>query len=320
VSTVAFIGLGQMGRLMAGNLTKAGITVQSYDLNGSGSHRSPAEAARGAQVLITMLPDGKAVRKAVHGALPGLARGAIVVDMSSSDPMMTRDLEKSLKEKGIGLIDAPVSGSTIGARDATLAIMAGGDAAAVERVRPVLEKMGKRVFHTGALGSGHAMKALNNYVGASGTVAAFEAVLVGKAFGLDPALMVEIFNASTGYNSTTQRKLPQQVLTNAFASGFSAALMSKDVGIAAGLSRGLRLQTPYLRVTSKLWKQALKGLPAGADHTEVYKYLEGLTKTKTKRRPARARRKPAPSRGARAPRSASRRPQRRSTAPAARRR
>jgi 3-hydroxyisobutyrate dehydrogenase len=284
-----------MGRLMAENLAKCGIRIQSYDLNGSGNCKSAAEAARGAEILITMLPDGKAVRKALHGALPGLAPGSVVVDMSSSDPATTREMADILKKKNIGLVDAPVSGSKSGARDATLAIMAGGEVAAVERVKPVLEKMGKRVFHTGALGSGHAMKALNNYIGASGTVAAFEAVLVGKAFGLDPALMVEVFNASTGYNSTTQRKLPQQVLSNSFASGFSAALMTKDVGIAARLSRQTRTNAPYLRKTAALWRQALRGLPEGADHTEIFHYLERLSAPKraARRKPRRGRGKPA---------------------------
>jgi 3-hydroxyisobutyrate dehydrogenase len=296
--TIAFIGLGQMGKLMSANLVAGGYTIQSYDLNGSGNRKSAQEAADGAGILITMLPDGAAVRKAALAALPGLQAGAVVVDMSSSDPGSTRELEKDLRKKHVLLLDAPVSGSIKGAKEATLAIMVGGDAAVLKHVQPVLEKMGNRVFHCGPLGAGHAMKALNNYIGGSGTIAAFEAVLVGKAFGLDPALMVEVFNASTGYNSTTQRKLPQQVLTNAFASGFSAALMSKDVGIADGIAKGARVPAPYLAATSKLWRAALKRLPRGADHTEMFRFLEKLR---------------TPSRAAAAPRSKTRRKRRRST-------
>ena len=298
MSTVAFIGLGQMGKLMSANLAAGGYAVQSYDLNGSGNRKSAKEAADGAGILITMLPDGAAVRKAVLAALPGLSAGAVVVDMSSSDPGATRELEKDLRKKHVLLLDAPVSGSIKGAKEATLAIMAGGDAAVLQHVRPVLEKMGKHIFHCGPLGAGHAMKALNNYIGGSGTIAAFEAVLVGKAFGLDPALMVEVFNASTGYNSTTQRKLPLQVLTNAFASGFSTALMSKDVGIADGIARAARVPAPYLKATSRLWREALRRLPRGADHTEMFHFLEKLR---------------TPSRAAAAPRSSSRRKPRRST-------
>jgi 3-hydroxyisobutyrate dehydrogenase len=176
--------------------------------------------------------------------------------------------------------------------------MVGGDASVLKHVRPVLEKMGKSIFHCGPLGAGHAMKALNNYIGGSGTIAAFEALIVGKAFGLDPAMMVEVLNASTGYNSTTQRKIPQQVLTKAFASGFSAALMSKDVGIADGIARAARVPAPYLKATSKLWREALRRLPPGADHTEMFHFLEKLR---------------TPSRAAAAPRSGSRRKRRRST-------
>ena len=296
--TVAFIGLGQMGKLMSANLAAGGYAVQSYDLNGSGNRKSAKEAADGAHILITMLPDGAAVRKAVLAALPGLQAGAVVIDMSSADPGSTRELEKELRKKQVLLLDAPVSGSVVGAKDATLAIMVGGDASVLKHVQPVLEKMGKKIFHCGPLGAGHAMKALNNYIGGSGTIAAFEALLVGKAFGLDPATMVEVFNASTGYNSTTQRKIPQQVLTNAFASGFSAALMTKDVGIADGIARLAKVPAPYLSATSKLWRSALKRLPQGADHTEMFRFLEKLR---------------TPSRAAAAPRSKKRQKRRRST-------
>ena len=286
-----------MGRLMSANLERAGFSLQTFDLNGSGNRPSAAQAAKNADLLITMLPDGKAVRKAVRAALPGLAAGTVVVDMSSSDPKSTRDLQALLWKKNISLLDAPVSGSKTGARDATLAIMVGGDAAVLERARPVLEKMGKQIFHMGAHGAGHATKALNNYIGASGTIAAFEALLVGKAFGLDPKQLTDVFNASTGYNSTTQRKIPQQVLTGAFASGFSTALMTKDVGIAAGIARHLGLRSRYLNQTLRLWRAALRQLPAGSDHAEMYRYLErsalpsraaGARRPKPRRRPRRS--------------------------------
>ena len=304
MSTVAFIGLGVMGRLMSANLAAGGHTVRTYDLNGSGNCRTAKEAADGAHILITMLPDGAAVRKAVLAALPGLQPGAIVVDMSSSDPVSTRELAKELARRQVLLLDAPVSGAKGGAKDATLAIMVGGDESLMKHVRPVLEKMGNRIYYCGPLGAGHALKALNNYIGAAGTIAAFEAVLVGQAFGLDPKLMVDVINNSTGYNSTTQRKLPQQVFTNAFASGFSAALMTKDVGIADGIAQAMKVPAPYLRQTLKLWRDALRLLPQGADHTEMYRFLERLR---------------TPSRAAAAPRSGSRRKPRRSSAKAARR-
>jgi 3-hydroxyisobutyrate dehydrogenase len=283
--TVAFIGLGRMGSLMVPLLARAGFAVRSYDRNGRGTNASAREAARGADFLVTMLPDGRAVRQAVLAALPELRRGAIVIDMSSSDPMQTRSLGARLARRGIAMLDAPVSGAVAKARDGTLAIMAGGAPAIVARARPVLARLGTQIFHTGALGSGHAVKALNNYLGAAGTLAGFEALLVGKAFGLDPKVLVEVINASTGKNSTTERKIPQQVFTGAFASGFQLALMAKDVGIAAGVARRLGVTAPYLRHTLKIWRDAERTLRAGADHTEMLHYLHGLTPGRRRIRP-----------------------------------
>jgi 3-hydroxyisobutyrate dehydrogenase len=274
---VGFIGLGLMGKLMSANLSKAGFEVRSYDLNGSGNCRTAKEAAAHSRILITMVPDGKAVRRAVKAALPGLARGAIVIDMSSSDPGTTRELGALLKKRGVHMLDSPVSGAKAKAADGTLALMVGGDAKLLRKVRPVLAAMGSEIFHTGGLGSGHATKALNNYLGAAGTVAGMEALLVGTRFGLDPKTLIAVINASTGKNSTTERKIPQQVFTRAFASGFAHALMTKDVGIAEGIARSLKMQTPYLKQTLKIWRASLCRLPAGADHTEIYHYLKRLS-------------------------------------------
>ena len=233
-----------MGRLMAANLEAAGYAVQSFDLNRKGNRKSARAAARGADALITMLPDGDAVREAVLDALPELKPGAVVVDMSSSDPAGTRALGLALSQNKIAMVDAPVSGAQFKAKDATLAIMAGGELEDFARVLPVLQKLGNQIFHVGPLGAGHAVKALNNYLGAAGTLAGFEALLIAQTFGLDPVRMLDAINASTGRNSTTARKIPQDILTGAFNSGFKLALMTKDVGIAAELARGLKLKTP----------------------------------------------------------------------------
>lgn len=283
--TIAFIGLGRMGRPMAARLAAAGHVLRVHDktvgprLRGASSWSSPAEAAVGADVLVTMLPDGRAVRAALlgrKGAAAALAPGSLVVDMSSSDPVATRELGAELAKRGLRLLDAPVSGRVDGARNGTLTIMAGGRAADVRRVRPLLEVLGQRIFHAGPLGAGHAVKALNNYIAAAGTVAAFEAVIVGRAFGLDPALMTDIFNASAGRNSTTENKVKQHVLSGAFGSGFALALMAKDVRIADALARSVGKQAPLTRRTRDLWRAADRKLRAGADHTEIYRYLDGL--------------------------------------------
>jgi 3-hydroxyisobutyrate dehydrogenase len=298
IRTIAFLGLGLMGRLMVANLERAGFRLRTYDLNGSGNCRSPREAAAGADVLITMVPDGKAVRKAVLAALPGLAPGAIVIDMSSSSPFDTKSLYSILRKKKISMLDAPVSGAKAKAKDGTLALMVGGDRKLLRKVRPVLSKLGTQIFHTGGPGSGHATKALNNYLGAAGTIAGFEALLVGERFGLDPKVLIDVINASTGKNSTTERKIPQQVFTGAFASGFQLALMTKDVAIAREIARAVGVETPYLKNTLKIWRDALRRLPAGADHTELLHYLKQLR---------------LPSRGAASPRARSPRKRRRSS-------
>jgi len=277
MKTVAFIGLGVMGRLMAANLAKK-YKVRSYDLNGSGNCRTARAAAEGSDVLITMVPNGNDVRDAVLDALPGLKRGAVVVDMSSSDPAGTLVLGKVLKPNGIAMVDAPVSGARFKAKDGTLAIMVGGDKAAVKKVMPVLQTMGTEIFYCGKPGAGHAVKSLNNYLGAAGTLAGFEALLIAQRFGLDPKPMIAAINASTGRNSTTARKIPQDILTGAYASGFKLSLMTKDVGIAAELARGLRVNAPFLKETLRHWRAAQKQLSRDADHTEIYKYQRKLTR------------------------------------------
>ena len=294
---------------MAANLERAGFAVQSYDLKGNGNCKSIRDAARGADALITMLPDGDAVRDAVLAAMPHLAAGSVVVDMSSSDPIGTRALGVVLESNKIHFVDAPVSGAVVGARDASLAIMVGGEEAAFQRVKPVLEAMGKSIFHVGPLGAGHAVKALNNYLGAAGTLAGFEALLIAQAFELDPKPMLDAINASTGRNSTTEKKIARDVLTGAFASGFKLALMTKDVGIAAALSKDLNLNTPFLEETLRIWREARKVLAKDADHSEIYKYQEKLSKPRS----AAGRRKPAPSRAAASPRPKTSRTRRRST-------
>jgi 3-hydroxyisobutyrate dehydrogenase len=287
--TLAFVGLGQMGRPMAARLARAGHRLRVYDANrkaleafavesAASACASAAEAARGAEVLITMLPDGRIVRDVLLGAgraADALGRGAAVVDMSSSDPVGTRELGAALAAKGIALVDAPVSGGVRKAVDGTLSIMAGGDGATIERVRPLLDKMGGRIFLTGPLGSGHAMKALNNYVSAAGLAAAAEALVVGARFGLDPAAMTDILNASTGRNNTTEVKVKQFMLSGAFNSGFSVGLMAKDLATAAALADAVGVAAPFAHQCAELWKSASERLGSAADHTAMYRYVKG---------------------------------------------
>ena len=270
---IAFIGLGRMGQPMSARLAQAGFSLATHDLNGSGSCASSKEAANGVEVFLTMLPDGKAVREAVLAA--ELAPGTLVLDMSSADPVGTRKLGAELAARGIAMVDAPVSGGVKKAVDGTLAIMAGGEPAHVERVRPVLEKLGARVFLTGSLGTGHAMKALNNYLSAAGTLATSEALVVGQAFGLDQAVMTDILNASTGRNNATEVKAKQFMLSGTFAAGFSMGLMVKDLATAASLAESVGARAEFARRCAELWREAAGALGPDADHTEIYRHVGG---------------------------------------------
>ena len=242
---------------------------------------SIATLARGAEAVITMLPDGKAVREVAlgrDGLLENLSSGSVVIDMSSSDPVGTRNLGGALLAKKIELVDAPVSGGVARARDGSLSTMVGGDDATIARVRPVLEAMAKHVFLTGSLGTGHAMKALNNLVSAGGLWIATEALLIGERFGLSPARIVDILNASTGRNNSTENKFKQHILSRSFASGFSLALMAKDLRVAADLAAATGQASPLTRLCTELWNEAEGKLGGSQDHTAIIKLLEGPAK------------------------------------------
>lgn len=289
-ATLAFIGLGKMGLPMAARLIAAGFVVRGFDpaaearegfeAVGGSACPSAAEAATGAGAVITMLPDGHIVRRVVlDGPDPvgaAMAPGAVLIEMSSSAPLSTRALGEHLAAAGVGVVDAPVSGGVRKAVAGTLSIMAGGDPAAIGRVRGILTAMGATVFETGPLGSAHAMKALNNYVSAAGLIAACEAVQIGAAFGLDPAMMTDILNVSTGRNNTTENKLKPFILNEAYDSGFGLALMAKDIGIAAGLADDLARPAPFAQAVADFARRASARLGPQADHTEVDRYLKQL--------------------------------------------
>ncbi|HUJ52045.1 MAG TPA: NAD(P)-dependent oxidoreductase [Steroidobacteraceae bacterium] len=288
---IGFVGLGNMGAPMARHLAAAGYQVVAADASpaaierfGSSVHceraRSLRELGRSCRLVITMLPDGAAVRQVLLGADAGadavaasLAPGSVVLDMSSSEPVGTRALALQLADAAIALVDAPVSGGVKRAVEGTLAIMAGGDEAAIARCRPLLAKLGE-VFVSGPSGSGHAVKALNNYLSAVALAATAEAMLAGERFGMAPAVMLEILNHSTGRNSATEQKYPAFVLPRTFNSGFALALMAKDLRIALGLAESLGAPRVLLSECSALWDLAEQRLGSSADNTEIVKYLE----------------------------------------------
>jgi 3-hydroxyisobutyrate dehydrogenase len=288
IKTVGFIGIGNMGRPMAANLVKGGYQVIAYDADaaraaqfakevGAKSAATLAELGKNVDAIVTMLPTGKEVRacllEAEGGALAAnLPKGALVIDMSSADPVGTRATHADLAKRGLAFVDAPVSGGVPRATDGSLAIMIGGEAAAVAAAKPVLSKMGTRLFEVGGPGNGHAMKALNNFVAGTGFIAVSEAVLVGKRFGLDPAVMIDVMNVSTGKNFNTENVMKQQVISGAFASGFALGLLAKDVGIAADLARAIDVDSPLTRLSSALLGEARDKVGGEKDHTLAYTY------------------------------------------------
>jgi 3-hydroxyisobutyrate dehydrogenase len=293
--TIGFIGLGMMGYPMAHLLASAGHSLRVHDLSQSTVQRFVAEhsgvhaleAGNGLSeldIVITMLPDSNAVEATVLGTpdKPGLAsalrKGSVIIDMSSSEPLRSRELAATLASRGIDYLDAPVSGGVKRAVNGTLAIMVGGEPAVIDRYRPVLDVMGKNITVVGKAGAGHAMKALNNYVSAAGLVAAVEALHVGQAFGLDPHAMTDVLNSSTGKNNTTENKVKQFMLSGAYNSGFSLALMAKDLGIAMGLGKSLNQPMELGDQLLELWRSANEELGKGADHTEMYRFQENKTK------------------------------------------
>ena len=284
---IGFVGLGNMGAPMARHLAAAGFRIVAADCDPGALERfcsavpceragSLAELGRSCRLVITMLPDGVTVRQVLLGAdgvAAALAAGSVALDMSSAEPVGTRALAATLAKSAICLVDAPVSGGVKRAVEGTLAIMAGGEADAITRCLPVLTVLG-RVFRAGASGSGHAVKALNNYLSAVALAATAEAMMAGESFGIDPSVMLEILNHSTGRNTATEQKYPAFILPRTFNSGFALGLMAKDLRIALGLAEAVGTPAALLSECAALWERAQRRMGSHADNTDIVRYLE----------------------------------------------
>ena len=294
IKKVGFIGIGNMGAPMAGHLVKAGFDVTVYDTrpeqvalfverNGGRAVDSPGELARDSDAVITMLPNDKVVRSVIlgddgYGLARSLRSGAVVIDMSTSDPTATRALAEALKPLGVYFVDAPVVGGVVFAKDATLDIMVGGEAAVIERCRPLLEAMGRSVMMCGTVGSGHALKALANYVNACSLINAIEALTIGKKFGLDAQFMAEaLVTLCAGRNHPIQKKVLPQVMTRNYGSGMALGFIAKDVKIARDTARSLEAFAPLAEKVSELWSAAAEKLGPHVDQTEIVRYWEEAT-------------------------------------------
>lgn len=232
-----------------------------------------------------MLPSSSVVEQVLGdpadpGSFAGRLRpGALVVDMGSSVPRTTQELAKRLRERGVAMVDAPVSGGPRKAATAELTIMAGaGEAGDYERALPLLRAMGSSVTHVGPAGSAHALKALNNLLSAIGLVGALEVLVVGTKFGLDPRTMLDVINSSTGRNQSTEVKIGPEVLDGRFQVGFSLPLTVKDITTALDLATSLGLSPEVSRACVRFCQAALAGLgEANPDQSEIARYLAKVT-------------------------------------------
>ena len=287
--TIGFVGLGVMGVPMARHLGQAGHRVQGFDVapvalerlqaaHGSATLCSSArQAAHGADVVFTMLPNGRVVRDTVlaaDGIAAGLRAGAVLVDTSSSEPWLTRETAAGLAARGASMVDAPVSGAQWGAEAADLVFMVGGADADVQRVRPLLDVMGKQIFHLGPLGAGHTMKCLNNLVTAMTLTATAEVLATGTRCGLDPAVMTDVLNASTGGSWITRTHIHQRVISRRFDDPFKLELMLKDIGIALGVAREAGVDMPLCEAGHPLWQEADRAQGPGVSVSELVRWIE----------------------------------------------
>lgn len=279
VQQVGFVGLGMMGAPMAGNLLSKGVPLTTLDaagvtVPGATAVADAAALAKAATLIILMLPDSRIVASVMEQLVPALQPGSLVVDMGSSAPGETRRWAAALKAKGCGLLDAPVSGSVPKARAGTLAIMVGGEDADYARAEPVLQAMGEKLIRTGAVGSAHAMKALNNYVYAAGLLAVSEAAQMAEAQGLDLGIFAAVLNASSGRNIASETKLAQEITSGRYAGGFQLGLMRKDLETAGSIAEQTGLPAEMLQLCRETWTEAMSAFGPKADNTEIHRFLK----------------------------------------------
>jgi 3-hydroxyisobutyrate dehydrogenase len=286
---VAFLGLGAIGTPMARHLASPDLDLviwnrtrtkaDAFVATLAGPQAARAEAASGRDIVITCLPVSRDVESLLDGPdglLATMAKGSVLVDCTSGDPATSRRMAARLAEQGIAFIDAPVSGGVVGAENAALTVMVGGDAAVLDRVRPVLERFGKRIVHCGVVGTGDALKAVNNAMLAMHIWGTAEGLVALEKAGVKSEVALDVINASSGRSNSSMNLFPERVVTRAFPRTFRLALLDKDVGIAADLAREQRVPSPLLQLTAELFRIAHDELGDVADHVEAVKVVERM--------------------------------------------
>jgi 3-hydroxyisobutyrate dehydrogenase len=284
---VAFLGLGAIGAPMARHL------VADYELSVwnrtaeraeafAREHRcrhavTPGDAVRGATLALTCLPTSREVEALLHGPdglLEAFNEGATLVDCTSGDPATSKRIAAQLAERGVGFLDAPVSGGVSGAVKGVLTIMCGGEEATLARARPILEAFGEKIILCGPVGAGHAVKAVNQAMLGIHIWALSEGLVALERAGVPTDTALDVINSSSGRSNTSMNLFPERVMTRAFPRTFRLALMDKDVRIAADFAREHGVAAPLLQVASDLLRVARQELGEEADHVETVQVLE----------------------------------------------
>jgi 3-hydroxyisobutyrate dehydrogenase len=283
VPDIAFIGLGAMGRPMAANLaSRFPVTVWNRTPAVADAHAAEhgtfaahdLEVLSAADVVCSCLPTDAEVAEVVALLGPSLRAGTVWIDHTSGDPDGSREIAAMLATRGVGYLDAPVSGGTDGAVAGTLTVMVGGDAEHLELAAPVLDAVAGTVVHVGAVGAGMAVKAVNNALLAASLWAATEGLVALRAQGVDPSAALQVINGSSGRSFATERLLPERAVTRAFPRTFALSLLAKDVGLALDVLAGTEVEGPLLHLVGELTATAATELGPEADHVELVRVVE----------------------------------------------
>lgn len=285
---IGFVGLGAMGFPMARHLAREHEVVV-WNRSGEKAERHAREhgsklasdltATADTDVLITMLPTSREVDEIVDQLLPHVKPGTLWIDATSGDPNVSKLTAARLATKGVAFVDAPVTGATVGAENATLTIMVGGSAADFERARDVLRLCGKTIIHAGETGAGHAIKVLTNSIMGATVWMTAECLLVAKRYGIDLKTALAITNAGSGRSNASENLLPMRLLEHKWPLVFKLAHHDKDIRIASSLAHAQHASTPMLALTQQLFTASLNELGDGADYIEVAKVIAAMNGT-----------------------------------------
>jgi len=292
MANIGFIGLGHMGLPMAGNLVKGGLTVKGFDLfpealkaakvRGVSPVSTIAEAAKGVDAVIAMVPEGKhsrAVFLGDDGVLANAGKGTLLIDCSTIDVATSRDIHKAADKAGFEMLDAPVSGGVGGAENATLTFMVGGADKAFKKGRPILQPMAGKIFHCGPAGNGEAVKIVNNMLLAISMIGVSEAFALGRRLGLEDQVLFDVAATSSGrcWSLDTYCPVPGPVPTSPanrdYAAGFTADMMLKDLRLAKAAAEGTKADTPLGALSEKLYAKLSEGGHGQLDFSGIFKML-----------------------------------------------